>query len=99
MRLAHHFGYANVDELLHHITGDQLDEWWIFYQLEPWGYKVENNRMGVVTATLANFIGHLTDGDALKPSDIFPEEIQTESKDVSPEAAATFGQMLKSLNG
>jgi len=51
-----------------------MEKWQAFFVLEPWGYKTENRRMGVVTATLANFIGRLSDHHALKPTDIFPDQ-------------------------
>lgn len=85
--------------MLNTLTVDELDEWRAFFCLEPWGYRVENHRMGVVTATLANFIGRLTGSDALKPSDIFPTITHSEPQAVSATAAASLGEMLKSLNG
>lgn len=75
---------------------EQLDEWRAFYTLEPWGYRIDNNRFAVTTATIANA---LVGASALKPSDIFPDQIKSKAKDVSSEASAALGQMLKSLNG
>ena len=61
-----------VQDLLDVLTVEEMSEWQAFFELEPWGYRTENRRLGVVTATLANFIGGLGSEHALKPDDVFP---------------------------
>ncbi|MEH6347788.1 MAG: hypothetical protein V7785_22020 [Bermanella sp.] len=68
--------------------------------LEPWGHKAENRRMGVVTATLANFVGQLSDHNALTPTDIFPDRQTIEAnKTPSLNSMKQLGDALKSING
>ena len=100
LRLAKEFGFANVDDLLNYISAEQLDEWWVYYQIEPWGYEIETRRIGTATATLANFIGQIPLEKALTHRDIFPESFeQTQLTEPSEEAAASLGVALKLLNG
>lgn len=43
-----------VRELLARIDSRELTEWMAFFELEPWGCDVEDERFGVVAATVAN---------------------------------------------
>lgn len=89
-----------MSDLIELLTIEEMEAWQAFFALEPWGYKVENHRAGVITATLANFIGHLNEHNALKPSDIFPERHPNQApKSPSVESMRLFGQSLKMLNG
>ena len=93
-------GFAKVSDLTTYLTVQELEKWQAFFALEPWGYKVETHRAGVMTATLANFIGGLEGHHALKPSDIFPDrQSTTEYKTPSIESMKAFGNSLKMLNG
>lgn len=82
------------------LTAEEMGKWQAFYLLEPWGYKAENRRSGVVTATLANFIGHLSDHNALTPTDIFPDrQTLVANKAPSINSMKVFGDSLKLING
>lgn len=83
------------------LTAEEMDQWQAFFLLEPWGYRTENRRMGMVTATLANFIGKLTGPDLLNPSDIFPEKHTPHKMSRPTEAAnASFMASLRAvING
>jgi len=89
-----------VSDLLESLTIEEMEDWQAFFSLEPWGFRVENHRAGVITATLANFIGRLTEHNALKPSDIFPERTISQSLATpSVESMRMLSQSLKMLNG
>lgn len=59
----------------------QFAEWAEFYELEPWGFGVDDVRGGVLASTIA-----ATAGSAMKPSDFFlkppPEEVEDEGADL-----------------
>jgi hypothetical protein len=59
-----------VERLLEEMPADEFFEWCAFFQLEPWGYEMDNWRMGVVSATVANAAGRKK---PLKPSDFMPK--------------------------
>lgn len=61
-------GHANVDEMLHGLTGLQMYEWEQFYQVEPFGAQVEELRFGNICAVLAN-INRDSKQSAYSPSD------------------------------
>ena len=46
-------------------------DWCAFYDLEPWGYHVDNWRMGMTCATVGNAAGRKK---PLKPSDFYPKQ-------------------------
>jgi hypothetical protein len=43
-----------VRQLLREIDSAELTEWYAFYQLEPFGSLIDDERHGVAVATLAN---------------------------------------------
>lgn len=43
-----------VRELLARIDSRELTEWMAFYSLEPWGSQIDDDRAGVIAATVAN---------------------------------------------
>lgn len=88
-----------MSDLTELLTAEEMDQWQAFFALEPWGYKTENRRAGMVTATIANFIGRLSGPDALTPSDIFPEETtSTEWQDPTEQQCAAFMQSLRAIS-
>lgn len=54
MRLGREMGHVNIDEMLHGLTGLQMQEWERFYQCEPFGAEVQELRLGNICAVLAN---------------------------------------------
>lgn len=72
MRLALALGRANVDAMLRELTAEQFAEWFAFHGLEPWGFQVENLRMGVIASTTANVSGRLR--RQVSPADFMPQE-------------------------
>jgi len=54
----------------------ELTYWMEFFQDEPWGFEVDNFRMGVIAATVANVAPRKDGEKALKPSDFYPSKRQ-----------------------
>lgn len=57
----------------------ELTEWMAFYQLEPWGSRMEDMRAGEICAVVANVMAG-TKGKSFKPSDFFPPRTQQEQR-------------------
>lgn len=53
-RLALRLGRANVDAMLREMSAEQLREWMVFSELEPYGEDREDKRIGIVARILAN---------------------------------------------
>ncbi len=66
-----------VHRLLDEISTDELVEWMAYDRIEPFGYHMENFRMGVVSATVANVAPRGRGSRALKPSDFYPAQAKT----------------------
>ncbi len=43
-----------VGELLRRMSAQEFAEWMAFFEMEPWGYDMENWRFGMLAATMAN---------------------------------------------
>ncbi len=43
-----------VAELLRRMSAREFAEWMAFFEMEPWGYDMENWRFGMLAATMAN---------------------------------------------
>lgn len=60
-----------VRELLARIGSDELTEWMVFYQLEPWGDFRADFRSGIVASTFAN-ANRAKDSKPFTPEDFMP---------------------------
>lgn len=61
--------------MLERLTSRQVAEWHEYYNIEPWGWRQDWLRAGLVTATIANV--HRKKGKpAIKPEDCIPKEIE-----------------------
>ena len=67
----------SVDELQRAMSSAEFVDWCAFYSLEPWGYEMQNWRMGVVAATTANAAGRKK---PLKPTDFMPKPARRRQK-------------------
>jgi hypothetical protein len=67
--LALRLGIVNVDKMLHELSCSQFDEWKRVYQLQPWGWDIENHINGQLCAVIANSSGRLK--QARKASDYY----------------------------
>lgn len=54
------------------MQASELQEWMVFFGLEPWGSVREDYRAGVITATLVNVNGGKKGGKPAQASDFFP---------------------------
>jgi hypothetical protein len=70
LRVAALLGGRSVDEWQAAMSSAEFMDWCAFYSLEPWGYEMENWRVGVVAATTANSAGRKK---PLKPTDFMPK--------------------------
>lgn len=55
-RLALRFGVP-VGELQERISSAEFTAWLAFFELEPWGYEIDNWRAGMICASTANTAG------------------------------------------
>jgi hypothetical protein len=70
-RLAREFGYLDIDEMLESISAEQLRGWINYYQLEIFGYEIENYRSGIIASAIYNVNRQSTSDKIWKPSDFF----------------------------
>jgi hypothetical protein len=66
-----------VGQLLHDLDAYggrslELTRWMAYARVEPFGYGMDNFRMGVLAATTANVAPRGKNAKALKPSDFYP---------------------------
>ena len=52
-RLCLALGWPHPDCLLDALTPEQFAEWADYYNLEPWGFEVEDLRVGILASTIA----------------------------------------------
>jgi hypothetical protein len=61
-----------VVELQERMSSDEFTTWGAFFHLEPFGFDVENWRMGMVASTVANAAGPKRSGKAWRVDDFVP---------------------------
>ena len=67
-----------VGEMLYKMTREELVEWMAFFQLEPWGSRIEDQRHGVIAATVANAMS--SGGRRYTSTDFFPPKTEREKQ-------------------
>ena len=67
-----------VSEMLWKMSKQELVEWMAFYQLEPWGTRVDDQRFGVIAATTANVMS--SGNKQYTSNDFFPPRSEPERK-------------------
>ena len=60
-----------VRQLETQIEARELQEWMVYFQLEPWGSVRADYRAGVITSMLVNVNGGKKGGKASTPEDFF----------------------------
>jgi hypothetical protein len=54
------------------MSSEEFTTWGAFFQLEPFGFEVENWRMGMVASTVANAAGPKRNGKSWRVEDFVP---------------------------
>ena len=72
-----HLGLS-VRETQQRISSREFTEWAAFYELEPWGYEVDNYRAGLICATVANAMRGKR-GKKFSAADFMPKEIRPQT--------------------
>ena len=57
--------------MLSEMSAGELQGWWSYYNVEPWGYDMENTRAGVVAASAFNSRRTKKSQAVIKPDDFF----------------------------
>lgn len=71
--LALALGFAHPDYLLEMLDSRQISEWMAYYGIEPWGYRTDWLRFGVLSSVTAN-VHRIKKSRAFKPEDFVPGE-------------------------
>lgn len=61
-----------VRQLETHMEALELQEWMVYFSLEPWGSIREDYRAGMILSMLVNVNGGKKGGKAAEPKDFFP---------------------------
>jgi hypothetical protein len=61
----------SLTELRWRMSAAELQRWWAFYQLEPWGEARGDMRMGILASALVNV--WISKGQKTTPSDFIPD--------------------------
>ncbi len=72
-----HLGLS-VRETQQRISSREFTEWVAFYELEPWGYEVDNYRAGLICATVANAMRGKR-GKRFSAADFMPKETRPQT--------------------
>lgn len=72
-----HLGLS-VRETQQRISSREFTEWAAFYELEPWGYEVDNYRAGLICATVANAMRGKR-GKRFSAADFMPKEARPQT--------------------
>lgn len=61
-----------VKQLLHNISSQELTEWMVYYELEPFGEERADLRAGIISSTIAN-ANRSKNSRVYKPVDFIPK--------------------------
>jgi len=96
----HQLGIRTYAELKS-MPATDYDRWRYFFTFEPAGFRADNRRAGIMTATLFNAICGLGGADSIKPDIIFPDSnhLTASSTAINSAAARSHLSSLKKLLG
>mgnify|MGYP003304213559 FL=1 len=60
-----------VRQLESKLEASELNEWMVFFNMEPWGAVREDYRAGIIASTLVNVNGGKKGGKPAQPTDFF----------------------------
>jgi len=99
MRLALALGHVNVDEMLDLVTPEQIDQWWAYYTIEPFGEPWQHT--GLLAAVIQNTTASKR-SQVSQPADFMPQfdlgttDNQSKILDAEQELAARYGSNIRS---
>lgn len=71
-RLALHLG-ATVAELQYRMSSEEFTYWKVFFSMEPFGYDIENFRMGQIASAIVNVAPRGRGAKPVSASQFYPE--------------------------
>lgn len=86
-------GQLSIRRGLAGMTVWDLMEWCEHYEDEPWGWEIENFRMGQVCATVAGTAGKVLEQE-VRPADFYPFARPAVRPEATPEQIEAFFQRL-----
>lgn len=91
--LALSFGYLRPEEMLGELSASELNDWWAYYQVEPWGPQRDDGRVIFQTGLIGSLLGGKFESALALPS--FIDEIYGPPQP-SPETLARLDQIRDS---
>jgi hypothetical protein len=83
-----------VEELLETVSYTELTEWMAYYAIEPFGYDMENYRMGVIASTVMNANRSKNSDKVWSAKDFMPTETEVQSPDKQELAVRKMFEMF-----
>lgn len=77
-RLCLELGWPHPDHLLAVLSSAQIAEWRAYFREEPWGYRADWQRAGLLASTVANF-SQASKRHDWKPSEFMPDTRKPET--------------------
>lgn len=96
-RVAALLGGRTVEELRAAMSSAEFVNWCALYQIEPWGYEMDNWRAALVSMTVANFSGSVK--KPLKIADFLPGTKRKRKMSPAELAARLESDIRKANNG
>jgi hypothetical protein len=87
-------GWPHPDYLLPYLTSSQLSEWEAYRRIKPFGQEMDDHRMAMICAAVANFSGNVDrkrKPQGLKVADFLPEPKKSKRQII---AKAKLAQMI-----
>lgn len=97
-RLALQLGVP-VGELQERMSSAEFTAWLAFYELEPWGYDMDNWRAGMICASTANTAGPKKGGKAWSVADFVPRKAAPSGGQSTDEMRRVLAAMTGKSNG
>lgn len=82
-------------ELALRMTAAEMQEWWMLYQIAPWGEERADLRMGISTSALVNM--WISKGQRIKPTDFIPDFYKAYRSRYKPIAQAQDPMQMMSV--
>ncbi len=73
-------------EMLEQMDANEFAEWKAYYRIYPWGWEIDNWRIGLLVSTIINTAGK-TSKQNMQPKDFYPQTT-TKQSDAQMKAVA-----------